>query len=169
MRGTPRGVARAIELYVGRAPVIIEGFRERAAAVPPLGREGAVLGCGSVLGAPSAARGAMRDDGAHRFTVLAFLDDACDAATVLPSLRRVLALNQPAHTVATLRVVTAETRVGDGLLGIDAMVGARGPAATQIGGCDGGVKHRAPSTALGIDTILSERRAGYARPLIATL
>jgi phage tail-like protein len=169
MRGTPKGVARAIELYVGSAPVIIEAFRERAATIPPLGRPGAVLGCGSVLGAPPATRGTVRDDAAHRFTVLVFLDDTCDAQTALPTLRRVLALNQPAHTVATLRVVTPDTRIGEGLLGIDAMVGARAPAAMPIGGCDSSAPARVPGVGLGINTILGERRPGYARPLIQVL
>ena len=169
MRGTPAGVARAVELYAGRAPVIIEGFRERAATVPPLGREGAVLGCGTLLGAPPVSRGTVREDGAHRFTVLVFLDDECDAKDTLPTLRRVLALNQPAHTIATLRVVTPDTRVGDGLLGIDAVVGARPPAALPIGGCDATPREQPRRSALGIDSILGERRATYARPLAPTL
>ena len=57
-RGTPRGLARYVEIYTGVRPVIVESFLERPLRPPFLGMPGIYLGSTTHLGPPAKAWGA---------------------------------------------------------------------------------------------------------------
>jgi phage tail-like protein len=166
-RGTPRGLARMVEIYTGHRPVIVEAFLERPLHPSFLGQPGLLLGSTSHLAAPARTRGVEElflERWAHRFTVLVFIDDPCDEAVTLGVVDRIIRVNKPAHTVHTLRVIKADASVGRSQIGIDLMLGAREAAATTLGGCgDGDQRDRA--SVLGGDAILGQKRPAYARPL----
>jgi phage tail-like protein len=118
-RGTPWGIARAIEIYTGIEPVILERFLERP-------NRAAWLGSSGVLGASfetTGATGPTADELAHRFTVVLGVVDPCDREAIERGVRRVLELNKPAHTLYTLRVIEpGDVWVGELRVGIDALV-----------------------------------------------
>lgn len=120
-RGTPAAISRYIEIYTGRTPVIIEGFRRR----PP---GGAALGS-MVLGAAPDA-----DDGAHRFEVYVSVDSASDAAAIGPVVADILASERPAHTAVSLHLVQPDARVGiHDTVGVDLVVAADVVPAAPLG------------------------------------
>lgn len=166
-RGTVEGLKRYVEIYTGTRPEILETFLERPAAPPYLGRRGNVLGCGLAL-RPCAedlpADEALWRDHAHRFTVLVYLDDACEAAVLVPVVDRIVQVNKPAHTAHALCVVRPEATVGlSSRVGLDLVLGGREPGRFELAG---GRAPAAPATAnvLGSDTVL-----GRARPYAARL
>ncbi|HSB37015.1 MAG TPA: phage tail protein [Thermoanaerobaculia bacterium] len=170
-RGTPRGLARYVEIYTGRKPVILESFLERPLQPAFLGLPGALLGSTTHLGPPAksdAAEELFLSRWAHRFTVLVFLDDACDEAVTLGVVDRIVTVNKPAHTVHALRPIRADARVGAARVGIDLMLGAREAARTLLGGCadPSGLES---GSILGADAVLGERRPQYPRPIGLTL
>jgi phage tail-like protein len=165
-KGTPRGLARFVEIYTGRAPVIIEGFLERPSRPPFLGRQGIVLGATTHLARPTKTRTAEElhlSRWAHRFTVLVFLDDECDEETMLAVVDRIIRVNKPAHTVHTLRAVRVDAHVGMSRVGIDLMIGARRSASAQIGGCTEPGRRGDRGSLLGGDAVLGSKRPAYAR------
>jgi phage tail-like protein len=172
-RGTVEGLARYIEIYTGIRPIIRESFLLRPTTPALLGSRGCILGCSFAL------RPAVPDtrpeeqlyyDYAHRFTVYLFLDDRCDRAVVEAVVDRIVEVNKPAHTGHGICSVFPEARVGlQATLGIDLVLGGRGPPHTQLGGKP---QADAPATgvaALGVDSILGERRPQYQRPRLPEL
>jgi phage tail-like protein len=170
-RGTPRGLARYVEIYTGIRPVISEAFLERPLRPPLLGLTGAVLGSTTSLARIRRGRSVeahFNSHWAHRFTVLVFLPDDCDEETVGAVVNRIIEVNKPAHTVHTLRMVHPGTRVGLSRVGIDVMLGAREAPATRLGGC-GTTDLVDSGSVLGSDSILGEKRPAYARGVGLTL
>jgi len=166
-RGTPRGLARYVEIYTGRAPVILESFLERPLQPAFLGLPGAFLGSTTHLGPPAkddTAEELFLSRWAHRFTVLVFLDDACDEEVTLGVVDRIVTVNKPAHTVHALRPIRADARVGAARLGIDVMLGTREAARTVLGGCADPTGLESGSV-LGGDAVLGESRPQYPRPI----
>jgi phage tail-like protein len=167
-RGTPRGLARFIEIYTGERPVIIEAFLERPLQPPFLGMAGLFLGSTTHLGPPireSAVEELFLSRWAHRFTVLVFLEDRCDEAVTLAVVDRIVRVNKPAHTVHALRAIQADASVGRSRVGVDLMLGAREAPATTLGGCLTEDAPGVPGSVLGGDSILGQKRPAYARPL----
>lgn len=135
-RGTAPGIARYLEIYIGRRPVLIESFLERPAGPPVLGRGGNVLGCGLALigcdpdATPEDLQFARH---AHRFTVFLPVDDPCDEELVAGVVERILATSKPAHTVHELRIVRPSAAVGlQSRIGIDLVLGAGEATVTQL-------------------------------------
>lgn len=145
-RGTLPGLARFIEIYVGRAVVIIEHYRLRGVGVAVLGDSGAAFSS-SVLGGGFRVGGAVGSDiaqalngspddayrsHAHRFTVII---PARLTAEQLEVVNHIIEIHRPAHTVFDLCVVDAGMRVGRGLLvGVTSLVGQTGGFKTlQLG------------------------------------
>lgn len=125
IRGTREGIARFVEAYTGHRPHLLEGFQVRP-------RPGLVLGCDAVLGcAPlggldteGATREAFLASYAHRLTVVAYVDDACERDAAEARLRALLAAITPAHVDIDLRVAGANTRLAvDSTIGIDFVLG----------------------------------------------
>jgi phage tail-like protein len=171
-RGTPRGLARFLEIYTGHRPVIIEAFLERPLQPPFLGQPGLFLGSTTHLGPPtkeSAAEELFLSRWAHRFTVLVFIDDPCDEAVTLAVVDRIVRVNKPAHTVHALRMIRADATVGRSRIGIDLMLGAREAPSTVLGGCAPDGTSAEPGSVLGSDSILGRRRPAYARPMELSL
>lgn len=165
-RGTPRGLARWIEIYTGTRPIILESFLERPLQPAFLGVPGLFLGSTAHLAPPakeSSAEELYLSRWAHRFTVLVFLEDACDEETTLAVVARIIETNKPAHTVYTLRPIRADARVGVAQVGVDLMLGAREAGATRLGGCSVPGMPGETGSVLGADTVLGEKRPGYAR------
>jgi phage tail-like protein len=132
-RGTVEGVRRFVEIYTGHAPSIVEGFQLRP-------RPGHVLGAGDLLGAaPLGATAAPSttalDDGyAHRFTIVAYVDDDCDLEVAGTALRALVDAVKPAHTVADLRVTVPDSRVGlESTIGLDFALGDGHERRTPLG------------------------------------
>lgn len=174
-RGTPRGLARYVELYTGKKPVILESFLERPLQPTFLGQGGLLLGSTMHLGPPgreASAEELFLSRWAHRFTVLVFLEDDCDEAVTLGVVDRIVTVNKPAHTVHALRAIKADARVGATRVGIDLMLGAREAAHMQLGGCtgpEGSVVPGDTGSVLGTDAVLGEGRPAYMRPAGITL
>ncbi|MEO8681571.1 MAG: hypothetical protein ABI665_21170, partial [Vicinamibacterales bacterium] len=168
----PRGLIRYVEIYTGIQPVILEAFLERPVQPPFLGLPGMLLGATTHLSATTRTQVAERrflDQWAHRFTMVVFIEDACDEEVTLAVVERIVGANKPAHTVHTLRLVRADARVGTTRVGIDAMLGAREAPSTQIGGCPAPDGPGRPGSVLGTDAILGEQRPVYARRGALTL
>ena len=167
-KGTPRGIADYIEIYTGTRPTIIEDFLLRPRETSFLGRPGNVLGCPLHLRAQT---GDVRPeerilrDHAHRFSVLVYITDACDAETVLPVVARIVEVNKPAHTAHRLRAVHPDLRVGvQSTVGVDTVLGGRPAAGVRVTGCGTPQPSTEPGHILGSDSILGERRPHYIRP-----
>jgi phage tail-like protein len=166
-RGTPRGLARWIEIYTGSPPVILESFLERPLQPAFLGQAGILLGATTHLAPPAKENTAEElylSRWAHRFTVLVFLEDDCDEETTLAVVARIVEANKPAHTVYTLRPIRADARVGVTQVGVDLMLGTREAGATRLGGCSVSGAPGETGSILGADAVLGEKRPGYARP-----
>ncbi len=155
-RGTIAGLQRYVEIYTGTAPVIREMFLERPGLPAFLGIGGSTLGSGFALSPPSATPpppAALTAAYAHRFTVLVYPDDACDAETLLPVVDRIVTVNKPAHTIHNLVAVYPDARVGvQDMIGMDLVVG--GGVRVQPGSGGG----------LGRDTVLRDGRPPYGPP-----
>ncbi|WP_143263968.1 phage tail protein I [Amycolatopsis kentuckyensis] len=120
-RGTVPGLRRMLEIYLGRAVVILESFRlrGRAAAIGGAddvpGEFDAVLGAGwRVAGgpAPSPAVAVPERAAAHRFTVLLTTTPDDEQLAVV---RDLLDLHRPAHTLIEVCSLGGGMRVGLGL------------------------------------------------------
>ncbi|GGL04233.1 phage tail protein [Streptomyces flaveus] len=142
-RGTPHGVARAVELHTGVRPLLFEDFRARGiwvldgpsplgtdTVLPALSPDGTAPGAWSVgAGAPEedGVRGQyLFDDTAHRFTAVVAGHglDECGRRRV----GEVLDAEKPAHTAAHLCFVTARFRVGvQARTGLDTIVAGPPP------------------------------------------
>lgn len=155
-RGTIAGLQRYVEIYTGTTPVIREMFLERPGQPALIGAGANVLGLGLALLPPSATTApaeALIAAYAHRFTVLVYADDACDAETLLPVVDRIVAVNKPAHTVHTLVAVYPDARVDvQNTIGMDLVVGGGVPVPPGSGG------------GLGRDTVLRDGRPPYGPP-----
>ena len=154
-RGTIAGLQRYVEIYTGTAPVIREMYLERPDQPPLLGVGASILGSGFALSPPSTTTtpsAALIASYAHRFTVLVYPDDACDAETLLPVVDRIVSVNKPAHTVHNLVAVYPDARVGmQDTIGMDLVVGGGVPVLPAGGG-------------LGRDTVLRDARSPYGPP-----
>jgi phage tail-like protein len=168
-RGSAAALARQIEIYTGTAPQIIEGFRFRPAQPPLLGVGSGFLGCGIQLTkqlphqAPALS---LATDYAHRFTVLIYLCQRCDAVTLLPVVEQIIETNKPAHTSHRLVAVYPDARVGiQSTIGIDYVVGGGTPPYTQL---EARPPNRLAGT-LGFDTVLTDTPPQYSRPVTQVL
>lgn len=172
MRGTIAGIERYVEIYTGVRPLIVEGFLERQLALPSLGVQGSLLGSTTLLAATRAgatAEAAQSNAGAHTFTVYVYSSDACDDSVLLSVVDRIVATTRPAHTAYTLRLVEADARVGTVRVGLDAVLGLRGPEGTQLGGCPEPGAPTQGTGVLGVDSVLGDVRPEYVRPTIPRL
>ncbi|WP_138760658.1 phage tail protein [Modestobacter altitudinis] len=161
-RGTPGGLRRLLEIYLGAPVVVLEGFRLRAAGGRVGGGEGAseptaVVGGGSrVGGAATAVDGPAEDRpadpfraAAHRFSVLITREVADEELVVV---RDLLDLERPAHTIVDICTVGSGMRVGIGLhLELSTIVGPGSGVRPLRVGRDG---------ALGGDGVVGRGRAG---------
>jgi phage tail-like protein len=167
--GSAASLARQIEIYTGSAPLIIEGFHCRPAQPPLLGVGRGFLGCGIQLMAPSPHQSparALATAYAHRFTVLVYLCQRCDAVTVLPVVEQIIAMSKPAHTAHTLVAIYPDARVGiQSTIGIDYIVGGSTSPYTQL---DARTPDR-QAGALGIGTVLTDTPPQYTRPVTQVL
>lgn len=136
LRGTPEGIARFVEAYTGQRPELIEGFQVRP-------RAGMVLGCAAVLGC--APVGGLDVDAAtaeellaryaHRFTLVAHVDDECDLDIAELSLRALVEAVKPAHTDVDLRLALPHGRIGlESTIGVDFILGDDRRRDAPIGG-----------------------------------
>jgi phage tail-like protein len=164
LRGTPEGIRRYIEIYTGMRPEIIETFLERPRRAPALGRSGTILGCSVAL---TPCRPDTTPDEtlyvthAHRFRVLVYVDDRCDAATIGAVVNRILEVNRPAHTEHSLCLVFPAAQLGlQSQVGLDFVLGGRESPRLQIG-----EEPRPPAGVLGRDTMPGNLRHQYVRPL----
>jgi phage tail-like protein len=163
-RGTVRGLARMLEIYLGVAPAVIEHFRLPGPGGSVLGIDGAAVPA-TVVGAtfrvggarstgPRAADAPPAADAtsthAHRFTVVipGALDDEQRAVVA-----DVIEAHKPAHTLHEVCCVAGGVRLGAGLLvGVSTLVG-RGAAFVParaggwVLGVDGTVGHVEPGAA----------------------
>jgi phage tail-like protein len=168
LRGTKEGLERFVEIYTGTRPVIVEGFLERPARPPFLGRPGIVLGCTTRIESAHArhvAEDVLLARWAHRFVVYVPVDDECDEAVLLAVVERIVETNKPAHTVHRLVPVRAGTPVGFARVGLDLVLGGREAPFTHLVGCPEPGAPAGPPSVLGGNAILGERRPGYLRPL----
>lgn len=169
-RGTVAGLERYVELYTGKRPLLLEGFLERPQSPAYLGRSGSLVGASLALVSPGSATLApervLWDQYAHRFTVVAYLDDRCDEQTVLRAIDRIVEVNKPAHTAHRIEAVYANARVGlQARAGIDLVLGAPEPHAARAGGgaSVSSEKGKEENAVLGVDTVLGGRRGGATR------
>ena len=148
LRGTVPGLKRFLEIYLGRAVVLIEHFRVRGLGGAYVG-EGGPLASRSVLGAGFRVGGAVGTieevavgdapptDAfalhAHRFSVVIPASLSREQRDVV---RHILDVHRPAHTQFDLCLVDAGMRAGLGLYaGLTTVVGhAGGWTALQVGG-----------------------------------
>lgn len=167
-RGTPQGIAEYIAIYTGNRPTIVEAFLQRPRDAAFLGRSGNILGCPMHLQADSGDRRPKEQiirDHAHRFTVLVYITDLCEAETVLPVVERIVTVNKPAHTAHRLCPVYPDLRVGvQGTVGMDTVLGGRPAAGIQMAGCEEQGRASPSGSVLGGDAILGDRRPHYIRP-----
>jgi len=156
MRGTPRGIARYVEIYTGMRPVVIEAFLERPQRPAFLGRPAAILGCGMPLTecTPRATPdSALYATYAHRFRVYAYLEDPCDEPVVLRVIERIVEVNKPAHAIHEVCAVYPGAQVGVSTsVGIGLVLGAAATPALAEG-----------ERVLGQDTVLGDRKNAHAR------
>jgi phage tail-like protein len=170
-RGTISGLRRYLEIYTGMDPVIIERFRERPGRAAFLGRPGNVTGSAMPLTSPAPSATPEEElyrEYAHRFTLVVYLQDECDAPVAVPVIDRIVEANKPAHTIHTLRVIYPDARVGEqSTVGLDFVIGGRRPGGTRLRGCpvpgEAVGSMRGPEGILGADTVLGERRPMYPR------
>ncbi|MGY1679361.1 phage tail protein [Geodermatophilus sp. SYSU D01176] len=149
-RGTPAGLRRVLEIYLGAPVVVLEAFRLRAATAALGGEDGSPAVVGTAL---RVGGGAEPGDGdpfrssAHRFTVLLTreVDDA-----ELAVVRDLLEVARPAHTLVEVCTVGQGMRAGIGLhVEISTVVGpGSGVAPLRVGG------------ELTADSVLGRGRAG---------
>jgi phage tail-like protein len=142
----------------------LHGAGLHGAGMPTTALSGAGLhgagGSGAGFG-PTGSSGAGSPDAgliaayAHRFTVLVYPEDACEAETLLPVVDRIVTLNKPAHTIHRLVAVYPDARVGlQDTIGVDLVVGGGVPALPGGGG-------------LGVDSVLRDGRPPYGPPGLA--
>ena len=167
-RGTPKGIADYIEIYTGTRPNIVEAYLQRPREATFLGQKGSVLGCPMHLREVSVNTKPEEQillDYAHRFTVMVYLTDECDAEVLIPVVDRIVEVNKPAHTDHTLCPVYPNLTVGvQSTVGFDTVLGGRSAQGTRISGCDDTNAPASPAGILGVDSILGERRPTYVRP-----
>ncbi|MEV5273389.1 MULTISPECIES: phage tail protein [Streptomyces] len=114
-RGTSTGLSRMLEIYLGVAPVLVERFRFRN------------LGADQSRG--SAAAGGAFADYAHRFAVVV---PGALSDKQLATVRHLLDLHRPAHTLVEVCSADSGARVGAGWhLGLTSVVG-RGSGFQQL-------------------------------------
>lgn len=135
-RGTVAGLSRFIELYLGRAPIILEKFRLRGPGGGTLGGT-AIVGAGLRVGGESSPDPSVIPPDAfathaHRFSVIVPVALGPEQDAVV---RRILDVHRPAHTLVELCTVAAGMRVGLGLhAGLTTLVGpSSGFTQLQIG------------------------------------
>jgi phage tail-like protein len=138
-KGTPCGLARFLEIYLGVRPVIVEAFRLRGLGGTVLGSECAprttsVLGAGFQVGgdaraasegplAPAVVRDAFATH-AHRFTLIVPGRLGAEQEAVV---RLILDTQRPAHTIYELCTLANGIRVGKALhVGVSSLVGPSG-------------------------------------------
>jgi phage tail-like protein len=172
-RGTIAGLSRFIEIYTGKAPLILESYRVRPGQPPILGIVGSFLGCGICLTRASPTEPAETSFGAsfaHRFAVLIYQCEWCDSQTMLPVVERIISMNKPAHTAHTLLPVYPDARVGEqSTVGIDYVIGGGIAPSMRIDELPKPKGPKTPKGALGINTVLTDVRPGYARPVTQVL
>jgi phage tail-like protein len=161
-RGTPPGLTRFIELYVGVPVVIFEHFRLRGLGAAVLGDTGtafssSIVGYGFRVGGAIATetgfpiaetiQDAFRTH-AHRFTVII---PAVLTREQREVVNTIIEFHRPAHTVFDVCIVGAGMRIGRALLlGISSLIGPTGGFSTlQLGG-----------SALGRGTIVGRPESG---------
>lgn len=177
-RGTPRGLARFLEIYTGTRVILIEKFRTRGMGGALVGETGQFSST-SVLGAGFRVGGAV---GSEQETVLtgtvedAFETHAHRFSVVIPAaltaeqtdvVRHILEVHRPAHTLYDLCTLDAGMRVGRGLnVGLTSIIGRdNGFAPLQVGGNSrvgrGAVVGRPePGTSIGGSRLGTDSRVG---------
>lgn len=157
-RGTPRGLQEYVQIYTGEKPLIRERFYERPLEPAFVGRPGGVLGTGLALQTPDGTRPAEEElyrAYAHRFSVLVYLNDVCDAERVLPVVDHIVETNKPAHTAHELIPVYPDARLElQSTVGVDFVLGGKEPLAMRIGPRSDYSAEPDERAALGVDTIL---------------
>lgn len=128
MRGTPKGLARYIEIYTGLPPSIVEGFATRSTG------EALTLNEGTLGTLPLGPEEDVDPDaGAHRFEIYANLGQPEDLELTRAVVRRIVESEKPAHTDYTLHMVLPDARVGcQSTVGIDLVLGHSLPLVTPI-------------------------------------
>lgn len=139
-RGTPAGLRRHLEIYLGYEPRLLEHHRLRrwlTTGFARLGEASQLWGAAIVdrlqldenadLGGVRLVdtHDPLRDPfwtHAHRFTV--FVPGLHDDPIRRHAVERIVELAKPAHTHADIRFVDPRFRVGDALIGMDTVVGA---------------------------------------------
>ena len=162
IRGTPAGIARALEIYTGRPPVLVEHWLDRPAVRPGLGRTGNILGLGTLGPSVDVIGDAGR---AHRFTVYVQSDDPALDETLLAMVRRIVETGKPAHTSYDVRVLRPGAVVGEGQVGFDVVLAGRETPRLELGGCEpGSTGGEGAGATLGVDSVLGPPRPEYAAP-----
>lgn len=119
-RGTPYGLSRFLEIYTGKAPIIIEGFQNRPATSLVVGRVGR-LGCGALNG-----DACDFEYYAHRFALHVFIDATAEPDVAETTVRTIIDTTKPAHADYDLLMALPETRVGhQSRVGIDMVLADR--------------------------------------------
>lgn len=119
MRGTPKGLARYVEIYTGLPPSIVEGFSTR-----PMG-QALTLNEGSLGTLPLGPQEAVDPDrGAHTFEIFATLARPEDLEVSRAVVRSIVESQKPAHADYTLHMVLPDARVGcQSTVGVDLILG----------------------------------------------
>ena len=166
-RGTPRGLQTYVQIYTGVKPLVRERFLERPIEPAFVGRPGGVLGTGLALQTPVATRPADEElyrAYAHRFSVLVYLLDECDAERVLSVVEHIVRTNKPAHTAHELIPVYPDARLElQSTVGVDFVLGGRKPLMTRVGGRPDDAAQPDHRSALSVDTILGRTWPRYNR------
>jgi phage tail-like protein len=158
-RGTVAGLRRYVEIYTGRSPAILEGFQVRP-------RSGLVVGCHGVLGCAAlggldvdaATSEALLDAYAHRFTLVAYVDDDCQREVMGPVIQAIVESSRPAHTLVDVQIVSAEARIGmQSTIGVDLVLGDAQPSLAPLGTSSAPPASR-PVPVLGLDAVLGAPR-----------
>jgi hypothetical protein len=130
-----------------------------------------VIGCAGVLGC--APLGGMDVDAAsaedllaayaHRFTLVAHVDDDCDLDVVELSLRALVDAVKPAHTDVDLRVALPHGRIGfESTVGLDFVLGDDRRRDPPLGGLG---PAGLPAPILGVDAMLIPSSQGGPPPV----
>lgn len=128
MRGTPKGLARYVEIYTGLPPSIVEGFSTRSTGEALTLNEGAL---GTLPLGPE--EDVDPDAGAHRFEIFANLGHPEDLELTQAVVRRIVESEKPAHTDYTLHMVLPDARVGcQSTVGVDLVLGHSLPLAAPL-------------------------------------